>query len=116
MTNPTKVDKVFWETFSEDNWPVAKEWQEELYNYLVEGLPPGNFHLALYAMDLYGAVVRSHVLNTWPAICGFVKWIVNEAPHESFGSYEKVQNWLRLTKEERTKILEREKLLSTKKK
>jgi len=116
MTSPTKVDSVFWESFTPDRGlSVPEEWEQELHNYLVLGYSPGSFHLSVFANDLFGAAVRSHPANTWPAIMAMCRWMINNAPIQSFGSYEKVQNWLQLTKEERRKILEEKRLLTPEK-
>jgi hypothetical protein len=109
---PTTTDAAFYKTFdSHRGWPVAAEWQMELYNYLVCGFSPGSFHTALFANDLYKAAASSHHLNTWSAIMAMCKWITNVAPYGSFGSYENVNAWLDLSKDERRVRLENKGLL-----
>lgn len=115
-THPIKVDTRFWESFDpQRGWDVPEEWQQELYNYIVLGLPPGSFHLAVYAGDLMGAATRTHPSNTWPAIVAMCRWLINVAPRQSSGSYENVENWLHLSKAERTQILEEWRLLTPEK-
>jgi hypothetical protein len=94
-------------------WHVPNEWQTEIINYLVHGFTPGSFHMALFANNLYDAVVRSHLMNDWESIMQFGKWILNKAPYQSFGSYNRVEEWLALSAEERHDILVSKKLLLT---
>jgi len=116
MTSPTKTDQVFWESFTPDRGlVVSEEWAQELYNYLVLGFPPGSFHYAVFANDLMGAAVRSHRANTWSALMAMCRWIINVGPDQAFGSYEKVQEWLELSNEQRRKILEEKRLLTPEK-
>lgn len=112
--HPLSTDTAFWESFDPiRGYPVPEEWQEELHGYLISGFPPGSFHTAVFANDLFTAAVRSHKLNTWDAISGLCLWIINLGPREAFGSAEKVEAWLKLTKDERVKILEDKGLLYT---
>jgi hypothetical protein len=101
-------EKPFWDSYPEY---FPDEWKQELYSYLIMGLPPGGFHGAIIANNLHDAVNKSHPSNTWSAIIYFCKWLNSFAPKESFGSYEKVESWLKLTKIERRLILERHTLL-----
>ena len=110
------IESPFWKSFDKQTgWPVPEEWAQELFNYIVLGFRPGSFHTALIAMDLKGSVIHSHEMNTWPAIRVFCKWLVNIAPPQAYGSYEKVDAWLKLSREERIRILEEKKLLFTEK-
>ena len=84
---------------------VPGEWVHELYNYVICGLPPGSFHTACFANDLFGAAHKTHHSNTWPAITGMVKWFSWNAPHQCYGSYEKVTEWIKMDRTERDKIL-----------
>lgn len=116
MMKPLTVDAVFWKSFHGDHSVfVSGESQRELYNYLVCGLPAGSFHTAIFAGDLMGAAERTNPLNTWSGITAMCKWIINTAPEQSWGSYENVQSWLALSKEERVRILEKKGLLTPEK-
>ncbi|HET8688514.1 MAG TPA: hypothetical protein VFM18_18025 [Methanosarcina sp.] len=115
---PTKTTDAFFRSFDPNNgfgFPVPDEWQQELYNYLVMGFDPGSFFTAVMANDLVGAAAKSHPANTWRAIQQLMKWILNKAPGVSWGSYDRVHDWLKLSAEERKEILERYKLLYTEK-
>jgi hypothetical protein len=111
---PKKVEDAFYKSFNpRTGWPVPTEWQNELYNYVILGLAPGGFHAAVFSNDMMTAASRSHPLNEWNAILSMCKWIMNTAPPQCWGSDEKVEAWLRLSKEQRTKICEEQGLLYT---
>lgn len=95
------------------DWNVPYEWQEILYSYIVEGLPPGSFFTSLLANDLKMAACRSHPSNTWAGIICVCKWLINEAPHNCHGSYAIVESWMALPQTERRRICEVKQLIST---
>jgi hypothetical protein len=105
------MDKKFARTFEENHWPVASDWMKELENYIVHGYPPGSFFEAIFSNDLYRAACSSHHSNTWTAIISVVKWLINEAPKECFGSRAKVDAWLALTPAQRRAICEEQDIL-----
>jgi len=104
--NIKKAERIkymnFWNTFID--FPLNDEWAFELYNYILNGLKPGSFFTSMYANDLHGAVIHSHVMNRWSDIQDLVKWVNEHAPHQCWGDYQQVTDWLALTKEERYKI------------
>jgi len=103
-----RAEDPFWNSFDDSTgWPVDSEWDEELYRYIILGLPSGGFHTSVFANDLTGAAMHTHYANTWDGIVQIVKWIYHVAPHEAKGSYENVDKWVALTKDERKVILER---------
>ena len=104
------TDKLF-DSF--DYWSVPHEWGCEIENYLVRGFPPGGFHTALFANDLFTAASKSHPANTWSDIRLTCNWILKCGLPEAFGSYEKVTAWLKLTAEERQERCEKAGLLYT---
>ena len=85
-------------------YPVCDEWQQELYNYFIEGFEPGGFHRACFENDMLKASFRTHPSNQWKQIVEFMKWCFANAPAGSFGHKEKVDAWLTLSDEERFKI------------
>lgn len=103
--------KPFLQTFK--LWPVPKQWQTELHNYIIQGWMPGSFHTALFANDLLGAALHTHPMNDWDSIVHFMKWVKNNAPREAWGSYEDVQYWYNLTPKIRNMILLRNNLILT---
>jgi len=94
------------------SYDVAKDYAEPIYNYLVHGFDPGSFFRSVLANDFMDAISRSHPANTVPALKNVVVWIVNELPEGvAYGSYEVVDKWLAMTKEERRTILEQRRLI-----
>lgn len=88
-----------------DQFWVTDEWAQELYNYFIEGLPPGSFHRACFENNLVMAAIRSHPSNEWTAIMQFMKWLFHNAPARSWHDPDSVTDWLELTAEERFAIL-----------
>jgi hypothetical protein len=98
---------------SMNNWAVPDEWKQVLYNYLVHGFEPGGFFTSLLANDALGAISRSHPANDIQSLKSLASWIVNSAPREAWGSYEKVDAWLKLPVTTRRAILEQHALVYT---
>ena len=71
--------------------------RESLYNYFVHGLEPGGFMTAVLSNDLYSACARADFTNI-NLIQQYALWIVNHAPHGSYGDRDTVQGWLRKNK------------------
>lgn len=88
------------------NWYVAEDFAMPMFNYLVHGFQPGSFFTAVLANDFAMAMLRSHPSNKVEAIKCLVKWMLNEMPHDAFGSNDKVEKWLHLEESQRRKILE----------
>lgn len=89
-----------------NHWHVEEDYSAPIINYLVHGFEPGSFLTSVLANDFFNAMCRSHPSNTVPALKDLSKWILNVAPRESIGSYEKVKSWLQLSDAQRRKILE----------
>lgn len=104
MFKPAIGAEGFVQTF--DLYPVTDEEAQELYNYFIHGYPPGSFHTAVYANDLWQAAFKSHPSNQWNTIQATAKWVYANAPAGSAGSYENIKNWTKLSEEERRKICE----------
>lgn len=92
---------------------VGNEFMQEMYNYVIKGLPPGSFFTALFANDFVSACKLSHPGNSWDYVQNTGKWLYFEAPAQCWGSYEKVEAWLKLDNETRTKICEDKGLIAT---
>ena len=95
-------------------YKVDKEYADPMYNYLVHGFSPGSFFRSVLANQFMDAVARSHPANTIPALKNLVCWIVNELPEGvAYGSYEVVDAWTKMSKEERRDVLEQRRLIYT---
>jgi hypothetical protein len=89
------------------HYSVDKEFADPIYNYLVYGFNPGGFFYALLANDFMTAISRSHPMNKVEALKRLVVWIINVIPKDvCWGSYEAVDNWLKMSAEDRRTILE----------
>lgn len=98
---------------SATRWTVAREYFDPLYNYLVHGFEPGSFWSAVLANDFWRAVQSSHPSNDIPALKHAVGWIRDSFPPESYGTYEQLQEWIKLSPHDRRMILERSSLIYT---
>ena len=98
-----KGEEGFWLTF--DLYPVHDEWAVELYNYFMMGWPPGSFHTACFANDLYRATCSSHPQNNWTDIRAFMKWVGANAPPGSWGNPGNVERWLKEEDAESRRII-----------
>lgn len=92
-------------------YEVDKEWAEIMFNYLVHGFPPGSFFTSLLANDMFSAMAHSHPANTIAALKRLVTWMMSCMPGHSYGSYDAVTAWLKLTAETRREVLERLRLI-----
>lgn len=66
---------------------------EALTNYWTHGFEPGGFLMSMLMGDLYLAAARADHWNKG-AMGYIVDFIVNEAPHGSWGSEYVVKDWL----------------------
>lgn len=94
-------------------WTVPREYFDPLYNYLVHGYEPGSFWSAVLANDFWRAIQSSHPTNDIPSLKHVVGWMRDSFPRESYGSYEQLQEWIRLTPHTRRLILEQYQLIYT---
>ena len=89
------------------DWEVPKDYFDPIYNYLIYGFEPGSFFSAVLANDFFRAIQSSHPANTIPALKNLTGWIRTTMGHGIFwGSEEVVQNWLKMTPEQRREKLE----------
>ncbi len=101
----------FGKSFS--HFSVSDEKQQVLFDYVVNGMPPGSFFTAVLSNDLFKAAITSHPLNQWGEIIDMCKWIKNMSPYKCWGSAEKVEEWLALTQDQRITICENCGLVAT---
>lgn len=83
---------------------VTMDCQEAIFNYLVHGWEPGGFLTAVLANDLYRAATVADIANV-NNLAYVAKFIVYALPQASYGSYEQVETWCRLTDQEREAVL-----------
>ena len=98
-----------------NDWCVAKDYADPLYNYLVHGFGPGSFFTAVLANDFTSAIRHSHPSNTINALKDMAGWINNHMPLTMRGSYDAVSYWIELSDAERRAVLEKEKMIFTEK-
>jgi hypothetical protein len=75
---------------------------EALRFYIETGRPVGHFLTAVLSNDLYMAVNRADEENQ-KAIVDYIKWLVNYAPAECWGSPDHVKSWYIKMEKRRTK-------------
>ena len=100
---------------SAHKWQVDDEYYQHMFRYLVYGIEPGSFFTSVLANDFYGAMMRSHPLNTVTALKKLSGWIRDDFPPCCYGSYEAVNTWSGMTDSERRKYLEFARLIFTEK-
>ena len=103
-----------YETFA--NWDVPRDFADSMANYLVYGYDPGSCFHAVLANDFMQAMTSSHPVNTVEAFKALVGWMRSTMPIESYGSYEAVKHWIKLTAEDRRAVLENHQLIYSAKK
>jgi len=74
--------------------------KEGIERYVEQGVPLGDFLLAVLSNDLKGAFGRADDENRRD-LYEIVQWCYNEIPSDCWGSPEKVRQWLYTKSEER---------------
>jgi hypothetical protein len=87
------------------HWQVPQDYADPIYNYLVFAFEPGSFFTAVLANDFGGAIASSHPANTIGSLKRLVGWIINSMPTKAYGNYVKVDEWLKMSNDERRAIL-----------
>ncbi len=91
-------------TFTLDRSAAAEYGVEDLVDslerYLNAGIPEGGFMTSVLANDLSGAFGRADALNTL-RLRKIVQYIYNYFPSSKWGSYEKIEQHLKLFQEAR---------------
>ena len=67
--------------------------QETLEHYFLNGWEPGGFVTSMLAMDMERALSTADTANR-QRMWAIGRWIIDNAPSGSWGSYELVQAWL----------------------
>lgn len=111
-------DKKFIKSFDElhlsyKGSDISDDYLDPVYNYVVQGLPPGGMFTSLFANDVLMAAARSHPSNNWNQLLVVMKWIVMCAPPQCWGDYTTVTNWCHLDAAVRRKIVEDAGIAST---
>ena len=81
--------------------------KEALDDYFLRGYEPGSFLTSILTNKLYGAVHSADIQNRH-AIWEIVKWLTTDpiVPANSFGTIEKVADWLNDKNNIRTKFVD----------
>lgn len=90
---------------SADQWQVPQDYFDPLFNYLIHGFEPGSFWSAVLANDFMRAMQSSHPANQIPQLKAAAGWIQGQFPRESFGSYDRIAAWIRISESDRRAIL-----------
>jgi hypothetical protein len=85
---------------------VPKDFADPFYNYLVHGWEPGSCFTSVLANDFYMAMQRSHPANSVQAFKALSGWIRDTLPPQCYGSYQAVDEWCKLSSEDRRAVLE----------
>jgi hypothetical protein len=94
-------------------WQVDRDFADPMFNYLVHGFSPGSFFTAVLANDFLSAVARSHPGNTMTALKKLTGWMRDCMPRECWGNYHNVDEWIKLSWDERRAVLEAHNLIYT---
>ena len=75
--------------------------EKGMYDYIKYGIEPGGFLRSVLANDLKEAVGKADDCNI-KIIPAYVSYLYNKAPSSCWGSPEKVVNWMKDKREQRT--------------
>lgn len=73
---------------------VPEHCQGGLVRYIVHGIPPGSFLLAVLTNDLMGALGKADEVNR-DALHAYGSFLYNDAPADCHGSPAKVAAWIK---------------------
>jgi len=88
-----------------DYHDVPEHTCEALENYFFHGYEPGSFVVAVLTNDLVRACTSCDHVNR-EHIVDIVKWVMHKAPSGSWGSEQRVLNWIKDTDGRRTEFVE----------
>lgn len=74
--------------------PMREDTKESLQRYLEKGIEPGGFLMAVLSNDLFGAFSRADTGNR-VGMFAIVQYIYQNFPNGSYGSPERVDNFLK---------------------
>jgi hypothetical protein len=92
-------------------WDVEQEYSQHVYDYLVNGWPPGSFYTAVFANDFVSAMAHSHPSNRIDTLKWLASWIRHHMPEQARGSYDAVEKWLGMSNDDRRTALEQAELI-----
>lgn len=75
---------------------VPEHTQRSIEYYLLHGLEPGSFLTSVICNDLFAAMGRADPINR-KNIEYITYWFTSDAPYGSYGSKEKMQDWMKDT-------------------
>jgi len=84
---------------------VPQQAREALDNYFIRGWEPGGFLTAMLTGDLYRAISSADTGNR-RMIWAIGKWIMDHAPHSSYGSWDNFRAWMQDRNGRRTAFVE----------
>lgn len=67
---------------------------EGMILYILKGIPPGSFMLAVLAGDLFEALRRADDVNVH-ALYNYGRFLISSAPIGCYGSEERVSEWIK---------------------
>lgn len=89
------------------DYKVPRDFADPIYNYIVFGFNPGSFFTGMLENNFFKAMRSCHTANTVEAIKNTTSWIANYLPFNlAWGSEKAVAEWLKMSAEDRRKILE----------
>jgi hypothetical protein len=92
-------------TFADYYPEVPTDFREALWMYMVYGIEPGSFGMAVLKNNFCDAVCGAHRMLTADTFRDLAGWLVNYAPCQSWGDKERIEFWTNLTDVERRDIM-----------
>lgn len=83
------------------DWYIPEPMMGAIERYIEQGIAPGSFLTAVICNDLREAVGRADDENL-RNIPAYVAWFYNEAPGGSWGSRERMEQWMTARGSERS--------------
>jgi hypothetical protein len=96
---------MFLKTFLNLSGTVPEEMIHAFWLYMCYGIEPGSFGMALLQNSFIDAVIRAHPAITSGSFKALAEWLRFCAPFPAHGSCERVEEWKRLTDDERKEIM-----------
>lgn len=89
-----RSDAYYRTKLAETQHPIPEHMHDGLIGYLVNRIHPGSFLTAVLSNDLREACGRADEDNV-RALHAYVYFLYNYAPGDSWGSYDKVEDYLK---------------------
>lgn len=84
---------------------IPRDFISPLWLYFSHGIEPGSFGMGVLSNNFYSAAACAHPSLSVESLKQLANWILNNAPRNSYGSMDKVNNWIKLTDDERRDIM-----------